>query len=47
MDQVTCPECGSCDVWPTTTEDAEGLCEYQCVDCGCYFVDDAIEGGQS
>lgn len=38
---VSCPECDSLDVWPTTTEDEYGLAEFRCEDCGHYFVDEA------
>ncbi len=37
---ASCPECGSFGVNPTTRP-VDGNCEYQCDDCGHYFVDDA------
>ena len=39
-EMVSCPECGSYSVTPTTRP-AQGQCEYRCDDCGHYFVDKA------
>lgn len=44
---VECPECASPDVWPTTPEDGDGLCEYRCNTCGHYFVDEVMSDANS
>ena len=36
--KVSCPECGSYAVTPTT-QPPDVWCEYHCDDCGHYFVD--------
>ena len=42
---IECPECASTNVWPMTTEDAEGFVEYRCSDCGHYFVEESTIDG--
>lgn len=38
---IACPECRSPECEPTGEPDENGLAEYRCGECGCYFVDDA------
>jgi len=44
--EISCPNCGSYSVTPTTPQDETGKCEYCCYDCGEYFVDNAPETPQ-
>jgi len=44
--KISCLNCGSYSVTPTTPPDETGQCEYWCDDCGEYFVDNAPETPQ-
>ena len=41
---VSCPECGEIgDINQTTEPDEQGIAEYYCGECGCYFTELAPE----